>query len=92
MKVQEHRLLDLAGDGDLALSSAKERLREITVHRLGLEGRLSRTDFIIRRSADMVNVYLDLLEQPHNFYVAAADSIKRKLLAAFLHNDLRRSR
>ena len=40
------------------------------------------TDAYIQQEVEMVQGYLDLLEQPGAFYEVSSDAVQRKLLAA----------
>lgn len=80
---KEDRLLDLAGDGSLTTEKVRERLSKLQVQRKTLSHRLTGTEDYIRQESDMLLSYLDLLERPGSFYVAADDDVKRKFLAAY---------
>ena len=83
LEVQESNLLDLAADGELAADAVKSRLRTLAVKRRTLVDKLARSDEQVKRHAEMVLAYLDLLERPYSFYVSATDAIKRRILEAF---------
>lgn len=80
---KEDRLLDLAADGTMDVEKIRERLGKIRVQKARLEERLSSTDEVVRRESQLLLNYLTLLESPGEFYAAAHDDVKRKLLRAF---------
>nr|WP_298577677.1 hypothetical protein [uncultured Microbacterium sp.] len=83
LDVQKSNLLDIAADGELAADAVKARLRGLAVQRRTLLEKLARSDEQIKRHADVVLAYLDLLERPYSFYVSAPEPIKRRVLEAF---------
>ncbi|MGN6483092.1 MAG: hypothetical protein ACTHMX_01695 [Thermomicrobiales bacterium] len=80
---KEERLLDLAADGTLTTGKVQDRLRTLQVQRATLTQRLATTAEVIQQDSDTLLRYLDLLERPGAFYVAASDTIKRRLLRAY---------
>ncbi len=83
LDVQEERLLDLVADGALTTDKVRDRLSKLQIQRASLTQRLSTTEEVIQQESDMILHYLDLLGYPGVFYAAAADTVKRKLLAAY---------
>ena len=83
LDVKEERLLDLAADGGLVGKKLRKRLRDLQMRRAVLRRQLECTDEQLRREADTVLAYLDLLADPGRFYELASPVVKRKLLTAF---------
>ena len=83
LDVKEERLLDLATDGGLVGKKLRKRLRDLQTRRAVLRQQLECTDEQLRREADTVLAYLDLLADPCRFYELASPVVKRKLLTAF---------
>ena len=83
LDVKEERLLDLAADGGLVGKKLRKRLRDLQMRRAVLRQQLECTDEQLRREADTVLAYLDLLADPGRFYELASPVVKRKLLTAF---------
>ena len=83
LDVKEERLLDLAADGGLVGKKLRKRLRDLQTRRAVLRQQLECTDEQLRREADTVLAYLDLLADPGRFYELAIPVVKRKLLTAF---------
>ena len=83
LDVKEERLLDLAADGGLVGKKLRKRLRDLQTRRAVLRQQLECTDEQLRREADTVLAYLDLLADPGRFYELASPVVKRKLLTAF---------
>lgn len=83
LDVKEERLLDLAADGGLVGKKLRKRLRDLQTRRAVLRQQLECTDEQLRREADTVLAYLDLLADPGRFYELAGPVVKRKLLTAF---------
>lgn len=83
LDVKEERLLDLAADASLSTGKLRQRLNDIQVKRVGIQSQLERTEEHVRKETAMLLAYVDLLEHPEQFYAAATDEGKRKLLAAF---------
>lgn len=83
LDVKEERLLDLASDGGLVGKKLRKRLRDLQTRRAMLQQQLAHTDEQLRRQANTVLAYLDLLADPARFYELASPVVKRKLLTAF---------
>ena len=83
LDVKEERLLDLAADGGLVGKKLRKRLRDLQTRRAVVRQQLECTDEQLRREADTVLTYLDLLADPGRFYELASPVVKRKLLTAF---------
>ena len=83
LDVKEERLLDLAADGGLVGKKLRKRLRDLQTRRAVVRQQLECTDEQLRREADTVLAYLDLLADPGRFYELASPVVKRKLLTAF---------
>lgn len=83
LDVKEERLLDLAADGGLVGKKLRKRLRDLQMRRAVVRQWLECTDEQLRREADTVLAYLDLLADPGRFYELASPVVKRKLLTAF---------
>ena len=83
LDVKEERLLDLAADGGLVGKKLRKRLRDLQMRRAVVRQQLECTDEQLRREADTVLAYLDLLADPGRFYELASPVVKRKLLTAF---------
>ena len=83
LDVKEQRLLDLAADASIPTDSLRKRLKELQVSKATLQHKLARTDDQVREETDAMLAYIALLEYPGQFYAAATDGVKRKLLSAF---------
>ena len=83
LDVKEERLLDLAADGGLVGKKLRKRLCDLQTRRAVVRQQLECTDEQLRREADTVLAYLDLLADPGRFYELASPVVKRKLLTAF---------
>lgn len=83
LDVKEESFLDLIAEGTMSTDKVRERVAKIQVQRRGLMGRLNATEDVIRQQNDVILSYLDLLERPGEFYAAADDDVKRKILNAF---------
>ena len=83
LDVKEERLLDLAADASLSTNKLRKRLNELRVSRAVLQRELDHTEDHVRKETDTMLVYVTLLERPGEFYAAATDEVKRKLLGAF---------
>ena len=83
LDVKEERLLDLAADGGLVGKKLRKRIRDLQTRRALVRQQLACTDEQLRREADTVLAYLDLLADPGRFYELASPVVKRKLLTAF---------
>ena len=70
-------------DGGLVGKKLRKRLRDLQMRRAVLRQQLECTDEQLRREADTVLAYLDLLADPGRFYELASPVVKRKLLTAF---------
>lgn len=86
MNAPSKDLLDIAADGELAADAVKARLRALAVQRRTVVDKLAHSDEQIKRHAETVLTYLDLLARPYSFYVSASDAIKRRILEAFFSN------
>ena len=76
-------MLDLAADGGLVGKKLRKRLRDLQTRRAVVRQQLECADEQLRREADTVLTYLDLLADPGRFYELASPVVKRKLLTAF---------
>ena len=63
--------------------SCVKGLRDLQMRRAVVRQQLECTDEQLRREADTVLAYLDLLADPGRFYELASPVVKRKLLTAF---------
>lgn len=75
-------MIDVAADGQLAANAVKERLRAIAVERRAVIDRLQRSDEEATQRVDVALAYLDLLSNPHAFYLAADERLKRMVVDA----------
>lgn len=83
LDVKEERLLDLAAEASLSSGRLRQRLSDLQIRRAALQRQLDHTDDHLRKQTDTMLAYISLLERPGEFYAAATDEVKRKLLAAF---------
>lgn len=83
LDVKEERLLDLAAEASLSSGKLRQRLNDLHIKRATIQQQLDRTDEHVRRETEAMLAYVELLEHPGQFYAAATDEAKRKLLAAF---------
>ena len=87
-KLDAHRshLIDLGQDGVIDKEELRARLNETKVKRLAVQRKLDNTQTHIWDETQRLLLYLDLLERPSEFYAAASDEVKRKILRAFYQN------
>ncbi|QLD12750.1 recombinase family protein [Microbacterium oleivorans] len=83
LESQEDRLIDLAADGTMPSDKLRTRLNDITMQKASISERLQRTEKHLRSGAETVLAYLDLFEEPDEFYSRVSDNVRRDLLAAF---------
>ncbi len=79
LDVQEENLLDLAADGSLAASKIRSRLRNIEERRVRLRADLDHGNTKLIEGAQVLEVILDLLEDPEQLYRSADDHGRRLL-------------
>jgi site-specific DNA recombinase len=81
--INEERLLDLAADAAISTVKLRERLNALQLERGDLEQKLAITDSHLERGAQVLNSYLELLNQPSQIYARADDEVRRQLTQTF---------
>lgn len=79
LDTKETNLIDLAADGTLPQEKIRARLHEITRQRESLTARLSDTDQDLNVTADVIELCLQLLEDPQALYRRCDDQQRRWL-------------
>lgn len=76
---REERFLDLAADTAMPTTKIKQRLRTVADERERIAVSLDSTEHRITLGAEVLQSYLDLLDNPPGLYDGAADDVRRLL-------------
>ena len=76
---REERFLDLAADTAMPTAKIQQRLRTVAAERERIEESLDGTERRLELGAEVLQSYLDLLDDPPGLYDDAADDVRRLL-------------
>ena len=83
LESQEDRLIELATSGTLSIAKIRERLERTTLQKDALQEKLEQTADRLQYGADTALAFLDLLKDPGELYLRAADQVRRDLISAY---------
>ena len=78
--LREERFLDLAAEDGLPTAKLRDRLRDLTLERRGVEAQLASADNRLEKGVASIEQFLDLLATPFKLYRSLDEPTKRSFL------------